>query len=169
MTRQIINTKIIKKIKIVFFDFDGVFTDNRVLTDSSGLESVICNKYDSYGIKMMKEIGISSVILSSEKSKVIKVRAKKMKTICFNNLSNKKNKMISILQKNKLNTSNAAYVGNDLNDLECMKEVSLPIAIKGSPAEIKRISKYVTRRLGGDGAVREITDLIMNQNIKNEI
>ena len=76
-----------KSIEFIVFDFDGVFTDNNVYTDQNGNESVISSKFDGFGLKKLKDLGISLFILSTERNKVVEKRAKKLEVGFLQNLS----------------------------------------------------------------------------------
>ena len=76
-----------KGIKLIVFDFDGVFTDNNVYTDQNGNESIISSKFDGFGLKKLKDLGIGLFILSTEKNRVVEKRANKLEIGFLQNLS----------------------------------------------------------------------------------
>jgi len=149
------------KIKIVFFDFDGVFTDNKVVTHDDGSESVICDKSDGVGVQLLKNNGIESIILSSEESNVVGNRAKKIGIDYYHAVKDKLLMMQTILEAKRIGVDEVAYVGNDINDIECMKNVGLSIAVMNAVDEVKEIAKVITWKRGGDGAVREVCERII--------
>lgn len=148
------------KVKLIIFDFDGVFTDNMVYVNQNGEETVRCSRADGIGLAKMKELGIKLLVLSTEENKVVTERCKKLKIDCIQGCVNKKDALIEILSKMNINQSEVAFVGNDLNDLDAMKVVAFPITVSDAYPEIKEIAIWCTQRSGGNGAVREICDTI---------
>ena len=90
----------LRKVRIIFFDFDGVFTDNFVYVDSNGVESVRCYRGDGIGIELIKSIGIIPIILSTEKNKVVSKRASKLNITCFQGIQDKELEDLFNLIKN---------------------------------------------------------------------
>lgn len=152
--------KIIKNIKIVFFDFDGVFTNNKVIVSEDGKESVICDRSDGIGLSLLNSINIKTAIISMEKNPVVKIRAKKLNIDCFSGCSNKYELLLDIIKKKNISINQVAYVGNDINDLTCIEKVGLPVAVKDAYPEVISKSKIILKKKGGHGAVRELCDLI---------
>jgi len=158
---------LLKDIEMVFFDFDGVFTDNRVLVSSDGKESVFCHRSDGIGLSRIKEVGVASMVISSESDTVVTKRCTKLKIKCIQACENKLQVMTRIITERNLNPKQIAFVGNDLNDLECMMYVGIPIAVADAYPQIKTSAKLVTACKGGYGAVREICDWILDVKQKN--
>ena len=154
-----------KNIKAVAFDFDGVFTDNRVIVIQNGDEAVICNRSDGLGLSMLKKLDLPMVIISSEKNPVVLTRAKKLDIPVKFGVSDKTKSVNSFAKSNNVNLHDIAFVGNDINDVECMKKVGYPIAVSDAFEEVKFISKYVLDKKGGHGAVRELCELIYKSKI----
>lgn len=155
-------TKISFKPSVVFFDFDGVFTDNFVYVNEFGHESVKCYRSDGIGLSLLRDINVKVVIVSTEKNNVVKIRGSKLKLEVFNGIENKAEFIIQFCNKNNYRLNESIFVGNDINDLEAMKLVGFPIAVCDAFDSVKIISKYVTKLNGGCGAVREICELIYN-------
>jgi YrbI family 3-deoxy-D-manno-octulosonate 8-phosphate phosphatase len=152
---------LLKNIKFLVFDFDGVLTDNRVLIFDNGAEAVICDRSDGLGLIMAKEKGIELLVLSKERNCTVKIRCTRL-GIPYLQAIDDKLKVLKQIAKNKnIVLSHIAYVGNDINDLECMKAVGLPIAVKDSYPQILKTAKYITKKHGGKGAVREVCDMII--------
>ena len=151
------------RIKFIVFDFDGVFTDNRVIVNERGEESVICSRSEGAGLDKLRKIGIDLMVLSSEVNKVVQHRAKKLDIYCVNACENKLQKLKEEAQKRGVSFENICYVGNDINDLECLETVGFPVVVADAHDDVIPIAKYQTRRNGGDGAVREICDLIYSR------
>lgn len=152
--------EIFKTIELVAFDFDGVFTDNYVLVDQNGIESVKCSRSDGIGLAKLRNLGIKLVIISTETNPVVSVRAKKMKIDCLQGVEDKAKALNIICSAEEVSLKNTAFVGNDINDISAFKVVGLPIAVNDAHTEIFQFVKYITKAKGGMGAVREICDLI---------
>lgn len=152
--------KIAGKIKLVIFDFDGVFTDNRVLVFQDGKEAVFCNRGDGWGIGILKKIGIKPVVISTEANRVVTARCRKLKIDCIQNCEDKLKALKEEARKLRVSLKEVAYLGNDVNDSECLKAVGLSACVINSHPDIFRLCKYVTENAGGFGAVREFCDFI---------
>lgn len=161
------NNSFFSKIKIVVFDFDGVFTNNKVIVNELGLEAVICNRSDGIGLSRLKSIGVKSFIISTEKNKVVLKRAEKLKIKCYNNIDDKSKILKNICNEENVNLKDVCFVGNDINDIPALEICGFPVGVKDSYDEIKPYIKFITKNKGGEGAVREICDLIFFQK-KNE-
>ena len=154
-----------KKIKTVIFDFDGVFTNNKVIISEDGKESVICNRSDGIGIDMLRKLNIYMKIVSSEKNPVVKIRAEKLKLSVAYGVKSKIEEVNKFCDLNNVSIQETAFLGNDLNDIECMKKVGFPIAVADAIEEVKLISSYILSKKGGNGAVRELCELIYNSQV----
>ena len=153
---------LIKEIEMAVFDFDGVFTDNRVLVLQDGTEGVFCLRADGFGLEAAKKLDVRLLVISTEKNPVVGARCKKLNIPYIQECENKS--QILQMEANKLGISldNIAYLGNDINDIECLEIVGLPACVSDSYSEVIAVSKYVTNAKGGYGAVREFCDFIVN-------
>lgn len=149
----------IKLIRLIVFDFDGVFTDNMVYVSQDGIETVKCFRGDGYGLKKLESIGISSLIISSEENPVVSTRSSKLGIRCIQSVKDKLSVLISIIKELELTEDQVAFVGNDINDLSCLTSVGLPIVVKDAHADVISHALYITQTCGGYGAVREVCDL----------
>lgn len=154
-------TEKFKKIKLLVLDFDGVMTDNRVLISENGEESVFCNRSDGLGIEMLKNKGIEVVVVSKEKNKVVQARCEKLKIECWQGVDKKEAIFLREIEKRGLNLENVCFIGNDINDLECIKNAGIGIAVADSEKPLLDVADYITKRKGGRGAVRELCSLIL--------
>jgi len=150
----------LKKIKLVAFDFDGVFTDNRVYVDQNGREMVCCWRSDGIGLQKLKEIGVKTVVISSEVNPVVEKRCAKLGIECVVGVKDKLGAFKRILEREKIRPEEACFVGNDTPDLECMRFAGVAVAVRGSLPEVLKVADYVTKKPGGRGAVREVCDII---------
>ena len=149
----------IRKIRLVAFDFDGVFTDNSVYVMEDGSEAVRCNRSDGIGLEKLKKMGIEAVIISTESNPVVSARAAKLKIRCFQNCKDKRKALECYAQEMGISLSEIAFVGNDINDQPCLNQVGLPIVVNDAHQDVVAIARYRTTKSGGYGAVREVCDL----------
>jgi YrbI family 3-deoxy-D-manno-octulosonate 8-phosphate phosphatase len=151
----------LKSLTLLVFDYDGVFTDNRVLVTDDGHEAVLCNRSDGLGLAALRRIGLPVLILSTEANPVVAHRARKLQTECIHGCDDKWTALKEILAARGLDAATVAFVGNDINDLECLQHVGLPICVADAYPAVRKVARMVTRRRGGDGAVREICEAIV--------
>lgn len=154
--------KKLRRIKLVVFDFDGVFTDNKVYIDQDGREMVCCWRSDGIGLQKLREMGVKTLVISLETNPIVKKRCEKLKIKCITGQQDKLKTFRKILKREKISPKEVCFVGNDTPDIECMKLAGFSIAIKGSHPDVIKIADYVTKNEGGKGAVREICDMIYN-------
>lgn len=149
----------IRSIRLVAFDFDGVFTDNKVYVFQDGSEAVCCYRGDGIGLAKLKQLGIALVIISTEINPIVGVRSKKLGIPCVQGCADKRAALTTIASDLGLLLHQVAFVGNDLNDLGCLEDVGLPIVVRDAHADVAGTALYQTQSGGGQGAVREICDL----------
>ena len=147
------------KIRLVAFDFDGVFTDNMVYVFEDGSEAVRCSRGDGIGLQKLKKLAIETVIISTEANPVVSARASKLKIRCVQDCADKRKALENIAEETGISLNEVAFVGNDINDLECLSKVGLPIVVSDAHQDVISIARYRTRNPGGYGAVREVCDL----------
>ena len=151
-----------KKVRLLALDFDGVMTDGKVTVREDGLESVTCSRRDSLGISMLKKIGVKVVVISKEKNPVVATRCKKLKIECFSGIDDKPTTLKTLLEREGLDPQHVCYVGDDVIDVECMKIVGIGVAVADAVRQAKEAADYVTTAKGGDHAVREVCDMILD-------
>lgn len=157
------SVKSLKHVQLVVFDFDGVFTDNKVYTSQQGIESVACDRRDSLGCSILKKLGVNLFILSTEANPVVLKRAEKIGIDAEMACRDKKQFIQKYLDKHAFNPANVAYMGNDLNDLEAMALVGHRVVpADAHPLLLKNASLILTKN-GGEGAVRELCEMITAQ------
>ena len=151
-----------EKIKLLVLDFDGVITNNKVYLNEEGIESVCCNRSDGLGIEMLKnKTKVEVIVISKEKNPVTLRRCEKLKIQCLNGIDQKHQILLEEIKKRNLDFKEVCFVGNDINDLECLKLVGIGVATNDAYPEVKEIANYITKKKGGEGAVREVCDLIL--------
>lgn len=152
---------ILQDIHLIIFDFDGVFTNNTVVVDQNGIESVVCSRSDGFGIASLRKLGFDMLVISTEKNPVVASRCQKLKLPYFQGCDDKLTKLQEIVTERGLDPARIVYVGNDVNDLACMEWVGIPISVADGVPEIKRVARLMTTKMGGEGAVREVADWII--------
>jgi YrbI family 3-deoxy-D-manno-octulosonate 8-phosphate phosphatase len=140
-----------------------VLTDNRVWTDQHGTETVVASRSDSMKIKQLREIGIETMILSSEPNPVVLARAKKMGVEAVHNtgISDKGSAMRKILEQKNVRGEEVVYIGNDWNDLPCFELAGWAVAVADAYPDTLRAADYVLSKPGGHGALRELCEIIL--------
>ena len=150
----------LRLVRLVAFDFDGVFTDNAVYVSQDGTEMVRCLRSDGLGLQLLAACGVATVIISTEKNPVVSARARKLALRCIQGCDDKLGALQRLLSELGLTMQQTAFVGNDVNDLDCLKAVGVPIVVADAHADVVPHAAYRTRTPGGHGAVREICDVI---------
>ena len=134
-------------------------TDNKVIIDENGKESVMCNRSDGWGIKLLKENGIETVCISSEKNNVVKNRCLKLEIEFYTEVYQKGDKIKYISKKKGIPLKNIAYIGNDINDIPALKLVGLPIVVNDANIDAIEHSKIILNSKGGNGAILEFAKM----------
>ena len=150
------------RVEVVVLDFDGVLTDNTVVSDENGLESVRCHRGDSLGLAMLAEAGVECMILTKETNAAVRARGGKLKIPVVDCCDDKATFLKGLLAERKLNPRRVAYVGNDLNDLGAMAVVGLSAAPRDSHPDVLKIADVRLRNDGGRGAIREFCEMLLN-------
>lgn len=151
----------LRGVSLLVFDFDGVMTDNRVLVFEDGREAVLCNRGDGMGLEMLRKAGVPIVVISKEINPVVGARCKKLKIPYLQGIDDKLAELTRLVRERGLELAHVGYMGNDINDLECMRAAGLAIAPADSHPEALQIADLVTSSRGGFGAVREVCDLLL--------
>ena len=148
------------EIKALIFDFDGVFTDNTVYVFEDGREAVVCSRADGLGLDKLRAARLPMLVISTERNPVVAARCKKVKLPCLQGVDDKLPALEKWLSDQGIALEQAAYLGNDVNDLACMQAVGWPVAVADAYPEVKRIARQVLEMPGGKGAIRELADLL---------
>lgn len=151
------------KLECIFYDFDGVMTDNRVLITPDGKENVFVNRSDGYAIARFKEIGILQVIISTEENPIVKRRAEKLKIPVLHGVTDKGVCIKEYALKNNINLKESIFMGNDLNDMSAFDVVGIKCAPLDAEKEILEIADWISEKKGGYGAVRDLYRAYMNE------
>ncbi|MCK4224774.1 MAG: HAD hydrolase family protein [candidate division Zixibacteria bacterium] len=162
--------KLAKRIKLLILDVDGVMTDNCLYLNDRGIESKKFNILDGMGIWLAQKAGIEVALISGRPSKATEFRALhlKIKHVYLGELDK-----IRAYQKLKRNLNvkddEIAYMGDDILDVPVLKRVGLPICVKNANPKVKKFAKLVTETKGGEGAVREVVDIILKAKKKDTL
>jgi 3-deoxy-D-manno-octulosonate 8-phosphate phosphatase (KDO 8-P phosphatase) len=149
-------------IRLLLLDVDGVLTDGRIIYDADGRESKSFHIHDGFGINQLRALGCLVGFLSGRASAAVERRAKELDvTIVHQGVDDKLPVYERILADHQLSDHEVAYVGDDLPDLPVLGRVGLAIAVASAPLQVRHAAHWVTGRAGGEGAVREVTDLLV--------
>ena len=165
-TKQNNNKISLDGIKYIVFDFDGVFTDNKVYVDSNGVETIRCDRADGMAIDLLRKFinknnfKVKLLILSTEKDKATLQRARKLKINCVRGISNKYDYLLDRYGTDIFDK--ICYLGNDINDLDVMKYSRYSVSPLDAHLEIKRMSNFNLNTLGGQGFVRDFVEKLIN-------
>jgi N-acylneuraminate cytidylyltransferase len=146
--------------KLVVFDFDGVFTDNRVLVDQDGKEAVFCDRGDGMAIEWLIKSGVRGLILSKERNPVVQARAKKVGLPVAQAVDGKATFLREWCANEGIDLSDVVYLGNDLNDLQCFAIVGCAVAVSDAAPQVLEAADLILSRPGGRGAIRELIEAV---------
>jgi len=148
--------------KLLVMDFDGVFTDDTVITDQDGRESVICSRADGFGFDLLRQQGkVHALILSREENPVVSARARKLNLEVYQGVQNKAQAIQQLLKERLLAQAEVIYIGNDLNDLPVLPYVGYFACPQDAHTEVIRRADLVLSKPGGRGAIRELVEIIL--------
>lgn len=153
-------------IKLFATDVDGTLTDGCMWYADNGLELKKFNFRDGHGFQLLREAGIKIAIITSEDTPIVKKRADKLKV---NYLSmgnhNKLSYVKNICSELNIELSEVAYIGDDVNDMELLSNVGYAACPNDAHSSIKKIKNIkILSQNGGNGAVREFVDYLLNKN-----
>lgn len=152
----------LKKVKLLILDVDGVLTNGEIVVNDLGQETKIFNVQDGFGIVIFRKAGLKTAIISARASKAVRHRAKDLGIDkVYLNSRDKVKSYKEILKDLKMKDENVCFIGDDLPDLALMNQVGVKITVPNARPEIKRVVQHVTKKQGGQGAVREVIELIL--------
>lgn len=152
-----------EKIRIFLTDSDGCLTDGGMYYTENGDEMKKFNAKDGMGFRLLREQGLIIGIVTGEDVEMVRRRAAKLKMQEIHcGILNKLEVINEICKKYSCGPENVAYVGDDINDVEVLKAVGLGFSVADAMDEAKEAADYVTKRKGGEGAVREAAELLLN-------
>jgi 3-deoxy-D-manno-octulosonate 8-phosphate phosphatase (KDO 8-P phosphatase) len=150
--------QLLSRVRLVVFDFDGVFTDNRVWVNERGEEQLAFSRSDGLGLRRLDEVGVHYLIVSSEPNPIVAARARKLQAECVQGVDDKLAVLHDRSARLGVQLDDVAYLGNDVNDGECLRVVGLPVVPADAWPEVVPLARWVLSRPGGTGCVRELCD-----------
>jgi YrbI family 3-deoxy-D-manno-octulosonate 8-phosphate phosphatase len=150
--------------KILFTDFDGCLTDDRVWLNQEGEEFVAANRKDGLAVKRLKNLGIQVVIASTETNKVVLARGNKMGVEVLQGLADKADALEQYLKQKNLSWSDVWYIGNDVNDLGAIERVNLSLCPADAVKKVRETVDIVLKTNGGRGILSEIATELEKTN-----
>ena len=157
-----VSRKVLQGIRLFATDVDGVLTDAGMYYAESGDEWKKFNTRDGMGIKLLQRAGIITAIVTQERTKLVARRAEKL-TIpeLHQGVLDKLSLVREMAARHGLTLSQVAYIGDDINDLETLKEVGFSATPADGMPQVAAVVDYICQKKGGEGAVREITEMIL--------
>jgi 3-deoxy-D-manno-octulosonate 8-phosphate phosphatase (KDO 8-P phosphatase) len=153
------------KIKLFGMDIDGVLTDAGIYLGNGGQELKKFDAHDGMGITLLIRSGIVPFIITGRTSEAVARRAEELSIReVYQGAKRKEECLEDIASRLGVAMDEIAYVGDDIADMSVMKRVGLPIAVGDAVAEVREVAAYVTRAVGGDGAVREACEHVIRLN-----
>lgn len=153
----------IPKIKLFLTDCDGCLTDGGMYYSENGDELKKFNTLDGMGFRLLKNKGIITGIITGEERKLNQYRSKKMGIdILEQGVENKLEIVKKLCQQYGVSLQNVAYIGDDINDMDVIRKVGFGCSVSNGMKEVKSVAKYVSNKSGGEGAIREIIELILD-------
>ncbi len=152
-----------RKIKMLVFDVDGVMTNGDVTYDENGVEYKTFNAKDGHGLVRMVQSGFITAIITARNNGTVTHRAKNLNiTEVYQGQKYKLPALEEIRKKHDLNYDQISYMGDDLPDLCILEKVGLKCCPQDAVDEVKDVCDFISSKNGGKGAVRELTDFILD-------
>lgn len=148
-------------VDAVVTDFDGVHTNDNTVISADGTEHVTVSRSDGMGVRMLREAGIPVLILSTEENAVVAARAKKLKVEVLHGVDDKATALINWAAEKGIPLDRIAYLGNDVNDVGCLRLVGWPVVVPGAHRLARATARITLGHRGGDGAVRELAERVL--------
>jgi 3-deoxy-D-manno-octulosonate 8-phosphate phosphatase (KDO 8-P phosphatase) len=151
---------LLERVRFAVFDFDGVFTDNRVWVNDRGEELLAFTRSDGLGLRRLDEVGVRYLIVSMEQNPIVGARAQKLRAGWVQGVDDKLPVLREHAERLDVSLDDTAYVGNDINDADCLRAVGVPVVPADAWPEVKPLARWVLSRPGGAGCVREFCDAV---------
>ncbi|MGW2052958.1 cytidylyltransferase domain-containing protein [Streptomyces sp. NPDC001840] len=153
-------------VDAVVLDFDGTQTDDKVMIDSEGRETVTVHRGDGLGIAALRRSGLELLILSTEQNPVVAARARKLQVPVLHGIDRKDLALKQWCDEHGIAPERVLYVGNDVNDLPCFGLVGWPVAVASAHDAVRAGARAVTTTPGGEGAIREIAAWLLGPGLQ---
>src|SRR5205823_2284846 len=152
----------LRRVRLLAMDVDGVLTDAGMYYTESGDELKKFNTRDGMGIKMLQAAGLVTAFITREKTTIVERRGQKLAVPeVHQGIDDKLAVLTSLAKKYGLSLDKVAYIGDDVNDLEALRAVGFSAAPADAMPSVLKAVHYVCKKKGGEGAVRELADLIL--------
>ncbi|MCK4235412.1 HAD hydrolase family protein [candidate division WOR-3 bacterium] len=156
-----------KNIKLIAMDVDGVLTDGSIIYGAGDIEIKVFYVRDGQGITLASRARIEIAFITARISEALVKRAKDLGVIeVHQGVDDKWDCLQKIMKRYQLKSEEVLYIGDDLIDIPVMKNVGYPVAVADAIDEVKEIAKYVTKKPGGKGAVREVINMVLKSKDK---
>jgi len=151
-----------KNIELVILDIDGVMTDGSLFFDNNGDEYKAFNSLDGHGLRMLQECGVKVAVITGRKSELVKHRMNDLGvTMLYQGYRDKIPAFDALLKEVDFGKEQITYVGDDVVDLPIMSQLDFAIAVQNAHPFVKQHAHWITDKKGGQGAVREVCELIL--------
>ncbi len=166
VSRQLSRT-VLQQIRLFATDVDGVLTDGGMYYSESGDEWKKFNTRDGMGIKLLQKAGLITAIVTQERTRLVARRAEKLAIPeLHQGVMDKLSVIRDMAERHGISLRQIAYIGDDVNDMEALKAVGFSAAPADSLPQVRKIVDYICRLKGGEGAVRELAEMILQSRIK---
>ena len=149
---------LLERVRFAVFDFDGVFTDNRVWVNERGEEALAFSRSDGLGLRRLDDVGVRYMIVSMEQNPIVGARAQKLQVDCLQGITDKLTVVKERSADAGVSLEETAFVGNDINDADCLRAVGCPVVPADAWPEVKPLARWILTRGGGGGCVSEFCD-----------
>ncbi len=161
-TGRTVRLAVLRLIRLFATDVDGVLTDAGMYYSESGDEWKKFNTRDGMGIKLLQRAGILTALITQEQTKLVARRAEKLAIPEVHQGAHDKLSILrDIVARHGFDLSRVAYIGDDVNDLEALRAVGFSAAPADAVPAVRKAVHYVCSKKGGEGAIREVADLIL--------
>jgi len=151
-----------RNLRVAAFDVDGVLTGGALHYADSGQESKAFSVHDGHGLRMLQDEGLAVAIITSRRSPLVEARARNLGIeLLYQGVADKLVAFQDLLERAGAVAGACAFMGDDLVDLPVLQRCGLAVSVPGAPATVRRAAHYVTRARGGEGAVRELAEIIL--------
>jgi 3-deoxy-D-manno-octulosonate 8-phosphate phosphatase (KDO 8-P phosphatase) len=161
-------TDIAARIRLVVLDVDGVLTDGGIfLGATDGGDRIEMKRFDitdGLGIRLLREAGVEVAIVTGRESHAVRLRAEELGIReCHQDREARKLPIVErLLDRLGMDWDEIAFVADDLADLPVLRRVGLPVAVANAVREVRTAARWMTTRRGGDGAVREFAEALLD-------
>ena len=152
----------LKRIKVIAMDVDGVLTDGRIVYDANGKELKFFDVQDGYGISRARKAGLKTAVISARGCRAVKARTTDLKiTKVYLDVYPKVTAYEKMLKVLGVKDDEVCFIGDDLPDFEILKRVGFAAAPANAVPEVRNVADYVSKKIGGRGAVRDVVEKIL--------